>query len=294
MVGAAFVFSIMGAAIKLASASHTFFEIVFYRGAVASLLIGGWVALRGGSFGSDRLRLHASRSTVGATAMCIWFYTIGVLPLGTAVTLNYTSPLFIALLLTAAGWYRGRGVSGRGWLHAAIAASFLGVLLILRPTVEREHTLELMLGLLSGFLGSLAYLQVRELGRLGEPDWRTVFWFSVTCVLMGGAGASLTGWHGLAPKQAGLLALIGVLAMLGQLMMTRAFSRGNTLLTANLQYVGVIFATAIGWLAFGDRFDWIELAGMGLIVCSGIAATRVTSSQAPPAPAGSVQETSPA
>lgn len=287
MVGAAFVFSIMGAAIKLASARHSVFEVVLYRGIVATLLIGLWAAALGRGFGSDRMRLHASRSIVGAIAMCCFFYTIGVLPLGTAITLNYTSPLFIALIVAVIGWMRSTRVAGRRWLQLAIAASFLGVLLILRPSAEREHGFELALGLLSGFLGALAYLQVRELGRLGEPEWRTVFWFSATCVLMGAGGTLLTGWHPLDVRGAGLMIAIGVLAMLGQLMMTRAFSRGNTLLTANLQYLGVIFATSIGWLAFDDRLEGIELAGMALIAVSGIAATRVSSA----APAGAATRT---
>lgn len=275
MVGATFVFAVMGALIKLAAARYSVFEIVFYRGLVATVAMGAWVALTGRNVGSSRLGLHASRSVVGVTAMAIWFHTIGVLPLGTAVTLNYTSPLFMALIVTLGGWIGGRRVAGRAWLNVAIVASFAGVVLILQPTVERNHSLEFALGLLSGFLGALAYLQVRKLGRMGEPPWRTVFWFSVVCTVFGGGAASMTGWNALGASDATQLLLIGALASVGQLMMTRAYAGGNTLRVANLQYVGVVFATSIGWFAFGDRFDWHELAGMLLIVASGLAATRV-------------------
>lgn len=280
MVGAAFVFAVMGALIKLAAARYSVFEIVFYRGLVATVAMGAWVALTRRSLGSSRLGLHMSRSIVGVVAMAIWFHTIGVLPLGTAVTLNYTSPLFMALIVALAGWFGGRRVSGRGWLNLAIVASFAGVVMILQPTVERDHSLEFALGLFSGFLGALAYLQVRELGRLGEPPWRTVFWFSAICTVFGAAAASATGWHRLNAGDAIQLLTIGGLASLGQLMMTRAYAGGHTLRVANLQYCGVVFATSIGWFAFGDRFEWHEFAGMLLIVASGIAATRVP----PPVP----------
>lgn len=275
MVGAAFVFAVMGALIKLAAARYSVFEIVFYRGLVATVAMGAWVAATRRGLGSSRFGLHMSRSVVGVTAMAIWFHTIGVLPLGTAVTLNYTSPLFMALIIVGAGWFGGRKVAGRGWLHLAIVASFAGVVLVLQPTVERDHSLEFGLGLLSGFLGALAYLQVRALGRIGEPPWRTVFWFSVVCTLFGAIAATATGWHRLNAQDATQLLMIGTLASLGQLMMTRAYAGGQTLLVANLQYVGVVFATSIGWFAFGDRLDAHEIAGMLLIVASGIAATRI-------------------
>jgi S-adenosylmethionine uptake transporter len=266
----------MSAVIKLVSARYSVFEVVFYRGAVGALLLGAWIAARGGRAASERLGMHLARSLVGTVAMALWFYTIGRLPLATAVTLNYTSPLFIALIVAAAAWHLGQPNPARGPLYLAIVAGFVGVLLILRPSVEREQALELALGLLSGLLGAVAYLLVRQLGRAGEPEWRVVFWFSVVNMLFGAIAATLGGWQPLRAADLPLLLLIGALASAGQLMMTRAFSRGRTLLTANLQYLGVIFATAIGWLAFGERFEPIEAVGIGLIVASGLAATRVS------------------
>ena len=276
MVGAAFVFALMGAVIKHVSAWHSAFEIVFYRGAVSALLVGGWIFASGRSIRTRRLGLHASRSLVGTTAMACWFSIFSALPLATSVTLNYTSPLFIALAVAAIGWWQGRTAPMRGWLYLAIAASFGGVLMILRPAIERDQAGVLMIGLLSGVLAAVVYLQVRRLSRMGEPDWLVVFWFAVTNVLFGIVAATATGWHPVEWRNVGFLLLIGLLASAGQLMMTRAFGRGHTLLTANLQYLGVIFATVIGWMLFDDRFEWIEFAGILLIVASGAVATRVS------------------
>ncbi len=277
MVGAALAFAVMGAIIKQVSAWHSAFEIVFYRGLVSALLVGGWVALTGRSVRTGRPGLHATRSLIGTTAMACWFSTFGALPLATSVTLNYTSPLFIALAVAAAGWWHGRRAPMRGLLYLAIAASFAGVLMILRPAIEQDQAGVLMIGLLSGMLAALVYLQVRRLSQLGEPDWVVVFWFAVTNVLFGAVAATLQGWHPVQLRNLAPLLLIGTLASVGQMMMTRAFGRGRTLLTANLQYLGVIFATVIGWTVFDDRFEWIELAGIALIVASGAVATRVSS-----------------
>jgi S-adenosylmethionine uptake transporter len=283
MVGATFVFALMGAVIKHVSAWHSAFEVVFYRGAVSALLMGAWIYGSGRSVRTRRIGLHASRSLLGTTAMACWFSTFATLPLATSVTLNYTSPLFIALMVAVAGWWQGRSAPMRGWLNLAIAASFVGVLMILRPAIERDHVGVLMIGLLSGLLAAIVYLQVRRLSQLGEPDWVVVFWFAVTNIAFGAVAATLTGWHPVEWRNVGFLLLIGVLASMGQMMMTRAFGRGRTLLTANLQYLGVIFATFIGWIAFDDRFEWIEFAGILLIVASGAVATRVSSGSPVPA-----------
>jgi S-adenosylmethionine uptake transporter len=77
---------------------------------------------------------------------------------------------------------------------------------------------------------------------------------------------------------------VGVMASLGQLCMTRAYSRGATLVVANLQYSGIVFGALFSLLLFGDSIPLAGWAGMGLIVASGIAATVLRSKEAPDAP----------
>jgi len=78
---------------------------------------------------------------------------------------------------------------------------------------------------------------------------------------------------------------IGVLAALGQLSMTKAYSRGATLVVANLQYSGIVFAALYGLFLFGDQIPLIGWAGMALIIASGIAATALRNRALPRAPA---------
>jgi len=100
-----------------------------------------------------------------------------------------------------------------------------------------------------------------------------VFYFSAVGMVVGLAwmlysGPSPHTWHG-----AGLLLAIGILATLGQTSMTRAYKRGNTLLTANLQYAGIVFSSIWGMLIWSDKLNWISWLGMALIIASGIATT---------------------
>ncbi len=120
---------------------------------------------------------------------------------------------------------------------------------------------------------ALAYVEVRQLGQLGEPEGRIVFYFSAVGMVCGlvwmlYSGVSHHTWHG-----AGLLLAIGILATLGQTSMTRAYKRGNTLLTANLQYAGIVFSSLWGILVWDDKLNWISWLGMVLIIASGIATT---------------------
>ena len=277
MVAGALAFTLMGAVIKLlASSSYSAFELVFWRGVVGVALMAAYLRWQGIAVRSPKLSMHASRSVVGTIAMFCWFYTLGPLTMGTAFTLNYTSPVFIALAVAAAIWWRGEAQPSRGLLHFTIAASFVGVLMILRPSVGQGQSFAFAIGLLGGLLSAAAYLQVRALGRAGEPEWRTVFWFSAFNCALGALATALTGgWTPVASADLPALLAIGVLAAIGQLCMTRAFGRGRTLLAANLQYSGVVFATTMGWLLFGESHDLLELAGIALIIASGVGASLV-------------------
>jgi S-adenosylmethionine uptake transporter len=81
----------------------------------------------------------------------------------------------------------------------------------------------------------------------------------------------------------GLLLAVGLLATVAQLMMTRAYSTGRTLVNASLQYLGIAFSFVYGVLLFADKITWMALAGMFLIVGAGLSATLLRSRNAAPA-----------
>jgi drug/metabolite transporter (DMT)-like permease len=281
MVGAALLFATMGVCVKLASAQYGSAEIVMYRGLVGMLLIVLLARSRGHALRTPVPGMHLWRSVVGVASLVLWFHALGQLPLATAMTLNYMSSVWMALFLIGGAVMLGSArVDAR--LVVTILAGFAGVGLVLRPTIDHDQLWHGLAGLLSGMLAAVAYLQVTALGRVGEPETRVVFYFSLGGVVVGLAltwtqGFSDHTWTGVA-----LLVAVGLLATVAQLMMTRAYAIGRTLVNASLQYLGIAFAFVYGVWLFDDRITLLALVGMMLIVGAGLAAVRLRHHAAPP------------
>lgn len=287
MVLGAFFFATMAVGIKVASGSFSTFELVFYRGVVSVLFMGLVLRTRGTSLKTTIPMMHAWRSVIGVLSLSTWFYAIAHLPLATAMTLNYMSGVWVAAFIVGGAVLYGQA-QRQGPLMATVLASFAGVVLMLRPTLDQNQLFAGLVGLLSGMGAALAYLQVTALGKAGEPEGRTVFYFSLGTAAVGLAGIAFTGltpWSAASWQATAWLVPIGVLASLGQWCMTRAYSRGSTLLVANLQYSGIVFAAIYSLLLFGDQIALLGWAGMGLIVASGLAATVLRSRAIPNTPA---------
>jgi len=287
MVLASFFFATMAVGIKIASGSFSLFELVFYRGLVSMIFMGLILRTRGTPLATPVPLMHAWRSIIGVFSLSAWFYAIGHLPLATAMTLNYMSGVWVAAFVVGGAMLYGKS-TGQGPLMATVLAGFAGVVMMLRPTLDQNQLFAGLIGLLSGLGASMAYLQVTALGKVGEPEGRTVFYFSIGTTLVGLVGAGVNGftpWNTVTWQAAAWLIPMGVLASLGQWSMTRAFSRGSTLLVANLQYSGIVFAAFYSLLLFGDRIPLVGWAGMALIVSSGIAATVLRTRVLPNTPA---------
>jgi S-adenosylmethionine uptake transporter len=284
MLVAAFAFSVMGVCVKLASSLYTTSEIVFYRGLVGAIVLYALIRYQGGTLSTTFPRAHLWRCLIGVTSLWMWFFGIAHLPLATAMTLNYLNPVWIAAMVFAGGWFaQRRGVQPDKrfeWpLLGAILLSFVGVALALRPAVQADQMLGAAVGLSSSVITAIAYLQVRKLGRMGEPEYRVVFFFSCMTALAGLAGTFIephpdgTRMHAHTWTGALLLVAVGVIALSAQMAMTRAYRVGKVLVVSNLQYTGIVFSSLWGILIWDDRFDWLAWLGMGIILVSGIAAT---------------------
>ena len=285
---ASFFFASMGVCVKLASDHFNSFEIVFYRGVFGVLFLFVMTRLRGVSLRTQVPWMHAWRSVVGVTALTAWFYAIANLPLATAVTLNYTSSIGIASFLLGGALLmqkRQMPLRQQAPLFLTLLIGFAGVALILRPSFNPEQMVGALAGLLSGILSAFAYLQVAALARAGEPESRTVFYFCVGAVVAGALGMVFAGASPWLWPSALWLVPVGLLAVLGQLCMTRAYTRGATMVVANLHYAGILFASIYGITLFGDRPGPTGWVGMGLIIVSGIAATALRARAVPHAPA---------
>lgn len=276
MLFASFAFAAMGAAVKMASELYSTSEIVMYRGLVGAVILAGMIVARGLTLRTRFPREHVVRSVVGVISLWLWFYAIGKLPLATAVTLNYMAPIWIAAALFCAGWWQRK--NHVEWpLIVAVLMSFVGVTLALQPAVEMKQWFGALAGLVSSVISAMAYMQVRKLGQMGEPEYRVVFFFSLTTTIVGFAGTFSDGavpvLHAHTLHGGLLVFAIGFCGLLGQMAMTRAYRTGSVLVVANLQYTGIIFSSLWGMFLWGDHFDAIVWLGMGVILVSGIAAT---------------------
>lgn len=289
MILASLFFASMGVCIKYASSHFNGAEILFYRGIFGMVLIAIYVRTRGTSLRTRYPAMHAWRSVVGVMSMAAWFYAITNLPLATAMTLNYMSSIWIAAFLIGGALVMGKPTARQGPLVIAILTSFAGVVLLLRPAIAQNQALPALVGLLSGFGAAFAFMQVMAMARLGEPETRTVFYFALGTMVTGLMGMAVLGISAWTWPHAVWLFPMGLLASLGQLCMTKAYSiaahHGGTLMVANLQYSGVVFAALYGVVLFGDDIPLSGWAGMALVIASAIAATALRTRAAPDAPA---------
>ncbi len=266
MLLASAMFAIMGSFVKLGTEHGASLpQVVLFRGLPSVVLLLIWARAARQSIVPTSWRLHIWRNVSGVTSMWLGFFALSHLPLATATSLNYTAPLFIAC------WMLGWGGSQRDPVRiAAVAMGFLGVIAVLRPSINGDQWLAALLGLGAGAMSAIAMMQIRQLGRIGEPEWRTVLFFSVAVCVSSGVGLGFEGWGTSDWTGYGSLLGVGVAGLFGQLAMTRAFGLGSALLTAALQYSTIIFAALIGMGFWGDRLDGLAWAGVALIISAGL------------------------
>ncbi|MBC7602147.1 MAG: DMT family transporter [Ramlibacter sp.] len=291
MIAGSFFFATMAVCVKFASQWFNPSELVFYRGAIGMLLLWAIARYQKQSLATQYPWMHTWRSVIGVFSLGAWFYSIGFLPLATSMTLNYMSSVWVAAFLIGGAlitWnpkQAGGSPMGQGALVLTVLMGFAGVVLMLRPTIAQNQLFAGLIGLISGLTAAFAYMQVMALGKIGEPETRTVFYFAAGSAVGGAIGMAFEGISPWNWAHAVWLVPIAVLAAVGQLCMTRAYSRGPTLVVASLQYFGLVFGAIYSVTLFGDHIELLGWIGMALIVASGIAATVLRARAAPNAPA---------
>ena len=269
MLIATFFFALMGTFVKLGSENFTTTELVFYRSLISLFFIMSIMRWNKVSYSSNYIRLHLTRSSIGFISLLFFFYAIKHLPLSTAISLNYTSPLFLGLLMPL---ILRRKI--KRWLFLAVAIGFIGVFFILKPTFENQNYFAGLVGLISGLGAAMAYLFVTQLGQLKEPDLRTIFYFTLISTFCSGIMMLFDEIHNIQFKYILILFGLGVSATIAQIAITKAYRVGNTLGNAGLSYLTIIFSTIIGVVWFGEFIDWQTAFGILLIIISGIFASK--------------------
>ncbi len=271
MLVAALGFAVMGALVKVGSAKFSSAELVFYRSIFGLMAIYVYIFAKKLPLATPVIGKQMSRALVGFASLVLFFYAIAHLPLATAVTLNYTSALFLALLMPLMLHEKPKPI-----LYAMILLGFIGVVLLLKPSFANQDLIAGAVGLLSGFGAAFAYVHVKQLGNLGEPDWRTVFYFTLISTIASGVWMLLQTYTPITWQDMPTLLGLGISATIAQLAMTRAYRTGRTLTVASLAYTTVIFASLFGVLFWQETLSFSEYTAIGIIIVSGIVSANTT------------------
>lgn len=275
-VAAAACFSLMAACVKYCNDIFGPLELVFYRSTFTALFVFICVSLRGDSLKTKYPMLHLKRDVLGFSSVAIWFFTLGMLPLGTNITLTYSTPLFLALNFILLAFIKKEKPQ---WpLIGSILLGFIGIVVIMRPTFLTGEASAAFLCLFVAFIDLFGYWQVRFLGRAKEPSWRVVFYYSLFCAVGSLFGVLFfeKGFHTPTLQAASAAVLMCFFATAGMLTSTRAWIGGNMLLVSCLGFSAIPFSELIGIFFFKNTPDLLSLIGMAIVAIAGIIATIFT------------------
>lgn len=267
IVAAAAVFSVAAVFVKLLGGAIPLAQVVFCRNLFALPVLlpllmreGGLRALR-----TTRPGLHALRIAGGLGGMFGAFYGYAHLPLATVTALGFTMPLFLTLLAIP---FLGERVGPRR--GTAVVVGFLGVLLMTGPAGGGRADLPAMLLVLLSAAGwAVAMISIRRMGAAGERNVTIVLWFTLASAAISAVLAAPV-WVWPDAAQWALLIGIGAVSALAQMMMTEGYRRGEPTLLAPFEYSAILWTTAMGALVWAELPDGWDLAGIAVLVGSGL------------------------
>ncbi len=271
IIVATLFFSLMGSFVKLGATHFSSIELVFYRSFISLLFLLIYIVASQKEIKTPHLRKQIDRGVVGFLSLAFFFYAIAHLNLGSAMTLNYTSPIFLGFFLP---FISHQKIKKSIFLCTIIG--FIGALLILDPHGEWQSWFAGLVGLVSGIGAALAYIHVIQLGKLNEPDWRTVFYFTLVSTITSGLWIGFTHHQKITINDIWILIPLGLSATIAQIAMTRAYRLGNTLTIGALSYLTIVFSSLISLMYFNETMRMEDIIGALMIILSGVIASNIS------------------
>ncbi len=282
MLMGALISALNGAIAKILTQDLSALELVFFRNLIGLMIILYTLRhtppiLKGGKF-----HLLITRGLFGFTAMILFFYTITIIPLGEAITLNKTSPLFGTVL---AFYLLKEHLNKRTVL--ALLIGFLGIIFITKP-MGMSISYEYFLGILGGFFAAAAYTTIKKIKDI--YDARVIVLSFVGIGTIAPALLFLVAPYVDAPEEIAFLfqefrmpsslslwLLIGFMAListLSQWLLTKAYSASNISIIGVISYTNIPFAIGFGWMLGDDFPNSLTFIGIGFIVFGGILVSK--------------------
>ncbi len=258
------MFSLMNVMVKLGGEDYSIAQMIFFRNAVAFFPVLYVMSRHGG------LKLlqtsnhigHFWRGTVGVVSMCCFFGSFVLLPLADATAIHFASPLILTILSIP---LLGEQVGKYRW--GAVIVGLGGVLFMLEPA-GNGNFLGVCVALSAAFLGALAMIFVRRLGRT-EHALTIVFYFTLYGMVLGGIGMMFM-WNPLQGDSFIYLIMMGLLGGVGQIFLTHAYSRAPAAYVASFSYLAMLFAVLFDVMIWHKWPDWHVWTGSLIIMASGL------------------------
>jgi len=257
MLASTLFFGLMAVTIRLASHTLPTFEIAFFRNAFGLLALLPLLLRSGASLRTRQLPRYFLRGAIGICSMLAGFWAIGHLPLSQAISLSYSTPLFVTI---AAVLWLGEHVRKRRW--AAVIVGFIGVLVIVRPGTS-AFTHASLVAVLAAVLSAIVAIQIKQLSRVDPADtivfYTYVFWVPLSLV------PALFVWQW--PQGYDWLWLLctGIFGTGGQLLWTRALRLGDVSALTPISFMQLPLVAVLAWLLFGEQINQWTILGAAII-----------------------------
>ncbi|UHA73623.1 DMT family transporter [Paenibacillus sp. 481] len=261
------IFSIMNALVKEVSATIPSSEVAFFRSIIGTVLIFAMMRMQQVEFSKKGIPMLALRGVLGALYLIAYFYTISKIPLTDASILAHLSPVFVIVVATL--FLKEKLSKQTIWL---LVLAFVGAILLVKPFNYSTYSIYAFVGVLSALFAAGAATSIRYLSQRHHA-YEIVFYFLATATVVSipfmwnqFVMPSLYEWV--------LLGSIGVVSLIGQIFLTKAFTHENAIVVEVVRYIGILFNATWGFMFWSETPDGITVLGGVLIVAACIALSR--------------------
>lgn len=265
ILASTFFFALMNIGVKYL-ADIPAHEVVFFRAFVSLIVCYFLIRKKGLNPWGNNKPVLLLRGLAGTAALTMYFYTLQNMPLASAVTIQYLSPIFTIII---AGFLVKESTRPIQWLF--FVASFAGVVMI-KGFDPRVTPSDLIIGVAAAVCSGFAYNFIRKLKDQDHP-LVVVFYFPLVTVPLIGV---YTATHWVTPSALEwlVLILIGLVVTVAQIFMTKGYQLERASNVSNFNYLGVVFALGFGFLLFNELIEPLGLAGIFLIIGGVIMSSR--------------------
>ena len=259
--------SIMAVAGRELSAEITTFQIMFFRSSISvALLLIVWFSLGRPSLATQRLPLHTARNVIHYAAQFLWFLAIGLIPLAQVISIEFTVPVWTALM---AAIFLGERLTGVRIL--AIMLGFLGVLVIVRPGIESVNLATL--AIVAAAIGFGIVLTMTKTLSGTDSAFTLIFYMHVTQFVIGATPMPFV-WITPSWDMLPWAIAVGVAGFGSHYCLTRAMAEADATVVVPLDFLRLPVMMTVGYLLYQESIDLAVFVGASMILAGNLTNVR--------------------